>query len=422
MLEQPAFGQRLRALRVERGLSQAALARDSMSTGYLSRLESGARRPTTRVLELLADRLGVPLATFDTPVTPERRLTPGTAQTSSLSQILAAVISSTGSEELGETLAEALRAEDPWDPALRWQALWLLARMRRGEGRHQEEYELLIELVQLSEELGSPALLARARTTLSRCVGMLGDYARARRHAVEAHGVAAGLSVADQADILQALVAAEAETGLLGEARTHADELVELAEPAAGRPLVEALWSAATVRIRQGEYLDAQRLLDRALQLLDSRDDLVLWIRLRLAAASLSLQVSPPRTEPARSRLDEVAPLVGLVGADLLQQQMLTLRAYLAFEERRLDEARQIAAELDGQELLLSFRDRIRLETLRGRLQILGGDRDQGIRMLQDLAGQAQLARNVDLAAEIWRALAEALAEGEPAARAAVGG
>ncbi|MET8228406.1 helix-turn-helix transcriptional regulator, partial [Streptomyces sp. NPDC005301] len=46
MLRQPAFGRRLRGLRVARGLSQTALVGEGMSTGYLSRLESGARQPT----------------------------------------------------------------------------------------------------------------------------------------------------------------------------------------------------------------------------------------------------------------------------------------------------------------------------------------------------------------------------------------
>lgn len=46
MLQQSEFGPRLRALREKRGLSQAALAKGGISTGYLSRLESGARRPT----------------------------------------------------------------------------------------------------------------------------------------------------------------------------------------------------------------------------------------------------------------------------------------------------------------------------------------------------------------------------------------
>src|SRR5690348_2541740 len=100
MLEQPAFGQRLRALRLERGLSQAALAAGGMSTGYLSRLESGARPPTSRVIDHLAQRLGVPVSAF--------QAAPGR----SLAQVLAAVISSEAGDDLTETLTEALPAGD----------------------------------------------------------------------------------------------------------------------------------------------------------------------------------------------------------------------------------------------------------------------------------------------------------------------
>src|SRR5581483_7507927 len=65
MLDQSDFGKQLKRLCTERGLSQAALAGDFLSTGYLSRLESGARPPTPRVVAVLAERLGVPASAFD---------------------------------------------------------------------------------------------------------------------------------------------------------------------------------------------------------------------------------------------------------------------------------------------------------------------------------------------------------------------
>ncbi|WP_434741519.1 helix-turn-helix domain-containing protein [Micromonospora sp. SH-82] len=410
MLEQPVFGQRLRALRVKQGLSQAALAGDGMSTGYLSRLESGARRPTTRVVTHLAERLGVPTSEFEAPANGETGHP--AVQTSSLAHLLAAVISGTPDDELGETLAEALRTGDRWDAALRWQALWLLAQLRDGQGRHEEEHALLTELTQLSDELGTPALRARARTQLSRCARLLGDNAAAREHALQASRVTDDLSVADRAGVLHALVSAEAELGLLVEARTHADELSALTAPTGGPLRVEALWAAATVRIRQGDHTGAQEVLEQALQSLDSRQDLTLWVRLRLAAASLYLQITPALTDRAQVYLDEVAPALDLVGTELHHQQLLTLRAHLAFEQGRLEDARAVCEQMDEQALLLSFRDRIRFRALCGRLSILGGDRDGGIQTLQQLAEQAQEARNAELAAEIWRTLAETLAQG----------
>ena len=53
------LGSRLRAARLARGWTQTELAGDLVSVGYVSRLESGHRRPNAEVLEALAQRLGV---------------------------------------------------------------------------------------------------------------------------------------------------------------------------------------------------------------------------------------------------------------------------------------------------------------------------------------------------------------------------
>ena len=58
MATESPFGLRLKALRQQQGLSQAALAGNEISTGYLSRLESGARNPTERVIAYLAQAAG----------------------------------------------------------------------------------------------------------------------------------------------------------------------------------------------------------------------------------------------------------------------------------------------------------------------------------------------------------------------------
>jgi transcriptional regulator with XRE-family HTH domain len=400
MIEQPAFGQRLRELRRERGLSQAALAGDVLSTGYLSRLESGERQPTARVVDHVAKVLGVPVSAFET-----------ASPTSSLANVLAVVTSSVPGADLTDALADALRSQAHSHPALRWQALWLLVRAKTDQGRLDEQYEPLIELVALSDELGVPELRVRTRALLSRCARERGDNAEARRHATEARALAIDVPLADQAAALHALVSAEAEAGLLAEAAAHADELCELTEPAQGALLTEALWAGATLRIRQGDYGAAHELLERALRLLDSHVDLMLWMRLRLAAASLYLQVDPPLIDEARTRLDEIMVMLELVGTDLHKQQLLTLRAHLAFADGRMDDARELCGMVDEQTLLLSFRDRVRFQALRGQLLVIDGQVAAGTRVLQELARQAEDARNVELAAEIWRNLARLLTD-----------
>src|SRR3954468_10088346 len=119
-----------------------------MSTGYLSRLESGARQPTARAVAPLAERLGLQPADFEEP------------STGSLAHALT-LASSTGAEEAVEALGEALAAEGHEHPVLRWQALWLLARSRRLQGDHEDERARLEELVRLGEQVGLPELRVR---------------------------------------------------------------------------------------------------------------------------------------------------------------------------------------------------------------------------------------------------------------------
>jgi transcriptional regulator with XRE-family HTH domain len=419
MLEQPAFGRRLKALRLDRGLTQAALASGILSTGYLSRLESGARPPTDRIVEELAKRLDLPVSAFEVRQPPQSlahvlaTVTSATVTSVTSATVTSAtsatVTSATDGGDLTETLTEALRADDAWNPALRWQALWLLSGMRAGQGRHDEERELLVELVALSDELGSPALAVRARTRLSRCARILGDNVLARRQADEAYQQAAGLALADQAAVLHALISAEAESGRPAEARTRVDELCELTEHAGGTMFTRALWASATVRTRQADYTGAREVLERALRELNSHEDLNLWMRLRLAAASLYLQITPPMADLANTMLDEVAPVVDRVGTDPHRQQVLALRAQSALETGRVGDARALCAQLGEQEPRLSFRDRLRFETIRGRLLILDGEVEDGTGLLRELAEQAQETRNVELASEIWRTLATAL-------------
>jgi hypothetical protein len=74
----------------------------------------------------------------------------------SLPEALASATSAAEGANPAEMLVEALRSDDRRNPALRSQALWLLARIHGGRGHHREEHELLVELATLSDEMGSP--------------------------------------------------------------------------------------------------------------------------------------------------------------------------------------------------------------------------------------------------------------------------
>jgi tetratricopeptide (TPR) repeat protein len=54
----PTLGDRVRAARREKGLSQAQLAGDELTKGFISQVESGLVRPSVRSLQIIAARLG----------------------------------------------------------------------------------------------------------------------------------------------------------------------------------------------------------------------------------------------------------------------------------------------------------------------------------------------------------------------------
>ncbi|MGW3176827.1 helix-turn-helix domain-containing protein [Streptomyces sp. NPDC001153] len=399
MLQQPAFGSRLRKLRQARGLSQTALAGDGMSTGYLSRLESGARQPTERAVAYLAERLGLEVADFEEPA--------GGSLANALS-----LVASTGSGAALETLREALAAEGHEAPVLRWQALWQLARQRRLQGDHAGEREYLEELVQLGDAVGLTALRVRGLTRLARCLRSLGDINEAIDAAMTAHHLAREdhLDVEDRAAVLLALVSVEGEAGRTPDARAHVDELVELVAGRSDALWAEAMWTAAAVRVRQGDHAAAQGYLEEALEKFASGEDLVLWLRLRLTAGRLHLEKLPPDPEAAERCLTAAESALAFVGTPGLRQQLTALKADLAFVTARYDDARVLLGELALAEPRMTYRERVQMDILRHQLLIRSGD-DRGIQGLRALAEQAQADANIDLAAQIWRILAESLAQ-----------
>ncbi|MFJ8214494.1 helix-turn-helix domain-containing protein [Streptomyces sp. NPDC096033] len=415
MTDESSFGARLKELRLQRGLSQASLAGEEISTGYLSRLESGARQPTERVIAYLAKQLGVDRTAFDAPPDAGAAATGGSALTRALS-----IAASSDRDESVEELVTVLATAGAEDPLLRWQALWLIAGYRSRHGERAEEQACLEELAELADELGLPALRCRSGTQLARCLRSVGQVARALELAEGAYHVArdAGLSLTDTGTALLALVSAEAEAGRLTEARAHARELVELVADRSDALRAEALWSAATVSSRQGDDAAVHAYLEQAMEVLDSRVDPILWARLRLAAGSLYLQSRPALTEEARTCLTQAEAALALIGTPVQQQELLVLQAHLAFEEGRYADARAAHDQLDFENLRLTYRDRIRLQTLDGLLLIVEGHQQQGRARLKQLGEEARRASNMDLAAEIWRVLAETLENAEQAGAA----
>src|SRR6476660_5597143 len=67
------IGQRLKRLRLERGLSQRELSSQGVSYAYISRIEAGTRQPSVKALRMLARKLNVSVEYLETEPRGRRR-------------------------------------------------------------------------------------------------------------------------------------------------------------------------------------------------------------------------------------------------------------------------------------------------------------------------------------------------------------
>ncbi|MFF9378222.1 helix-turn-helix domain-containing protein [Streptomyces griseoluteus] len=400
MVTQPSFGRRLRQLRQERGMTQAELSAPGLSTAYISRLESGERPPTDRVVGHLAERLDVPVSTFEA------------VEPVGLVDVLATLMVPPESSEIPRIrtlLQGALEQALDTDPGLQWQGYAHLARLLDEEGDWENEHKTLVTLTSLSDELGHASLRLHSRYRLARCLRTLGEAEAARAAAREGLELAslAGLTSSEVTRCHMLLASVTAELGDLAEAERQSNQVCEMLGDAIGPQAAEVFWSAATIASRQGRHEKSTHLLRRAMRAVQSRDNLTLWMRLRLAAAALSLRAVPPDLQSTSAYLKEAGPAVELIGKPLHIQEFTFLRAQLAYAEKDYEQAAALCAEVADQgPETLAFRDHTRLTMLREQIRVRQGDTD-AVTRLQTLAAEAQSSGMLDLAAEVWRAIAE---------------
>jgi tetratricopeptide (TPR) repeat protein len=397
-------GQRVRALRRQRGLSQEQLAGPGLSASYVSLIESGRRQPAERALAALA-------AALDTSVEFLRHGESATLlQQVELDLRLAEVALASGSYEDAERRFQAQVGVT--DPTIRRAAQQGLAQALEAQGRLEEAiavYESLRERAELRGDGWVSATIA-----LIRCYREAGDLGRSAdlgERALE-QLTALGLAATDLHVQLGASVAFTAyERGDLVRARQLIDRVMRQAEAlGSARAQGSALWNAAVISAERGEVATALELSEQALLLFHEEGRSRNAARLRNAYAVLLMRTDPPRPAQALELLESARADLVDVGTitDLAYCETEIARAYLLLGDapQAVEAARQALHHLPAAEDRL---ERSRALVVLADAWLAAGDGEAAEAAYREAASTLAACGAGRQAARVWRQLSDHL-------------
>jgi transcriptional regulator with XRE-family HTH domain len=292
------LGGRVRAARVAAGLTQSQLAGQDASVAYLSRIESGQRRPSAALLETLAARLGVAI---DYLVVGR-----GWEDARRLELLLDHAELSLVGGEAANALAQVREVLE--SPAI--QAV--------PGGPQRAKYVEAATLDALGDEAAVPAFQEllesgpesltglKAATALSRIWRENGQLERAIACARDAlRGTPQSLLGSDEGIRLSVTLAAALFTaGRTDEAAEICDRAIAEAERLSS-PVARAsaYWNTSIIRLEAGDMSEAISLAGRALHLLENTERVRDLGRLRTHLGAIMLRADPPRLTEAQEQL-----------------------------------------------------------------------------------------------------------------------
>ena len=401
----PTLGQRLRALRIERGLSQADLAGDLVSPSYVSLIESDRRSPERDVLDGLARRLGCSSLYLESGVAPEeineQRLRLQFAEIARANGEL------TEARDQFTDLARAAAGE------IRHAAVWGLARTEEALGDlhpAMKHLDTLLEAARVGEP-GAPGLLIllNARCRVYRTAGDLArsiEVGEAALRQVRELGLE---GTEDEIRLASSLVGTYWARGDMFSAQHLASQVIERAEKLNAREAQgNAYWNASLVAAARGDLTLALELAAKTLALLAETSPALGLAAMRITYAWLLLRRDPPALDEADALLARAHDVLTGLAHDPTLISCETEMARSALLRGRYDEAIEVAgrAVARGSKGLPEL---AQARIVSGLALTMSGHADQGIAIISGAADQlTPLGSHLD-AAQAWRELAEAL-------------
>lgn len=401
-----SLAERLRRLRHEHGLSQRDVAGPGVSPAYVSRIESGERRPSVRALRVIARKLGVSLEYLETgsaiSAGEERELRLAEAE---LRLRLGEDLQ--GAEQALTQLHTEAREAGDLDQAAR--ALVGLGLAAAHTGRHGEAVTQLEQCLESS--LVSPLSHPNVFVTLGLSYMALGQPEQA---------VALFARCLDEIDAhvpddLAARVrfATHLSYALsnLGELERARELLVGLSEAVEGAvdpyARIRLYWSLARLAVMAGQPAVALRQLRRAIGLLESTEDTLQLARAHLLCSEILIFAG--QAERAGQHLELAGRLFELGGESRDLGAVRTQQAKRALALGHADEALERAREALG--FLGEHLEQGSAWHALGLAQALQGERDEATESLRQAVDH--LTRNGEWreASEACRARAKVLRE-----------
>jgi transcriptional regulator with XRE-family HTH domain len=410
-----SLGQRLRALRVERGLSQAELAGDLVSPSYVSLIEADRRSPEREVLTGLAHRLGCSALYLETGVVPEE------ISEQRLQLKFGEIALANGELDEAHDRFRALSVQASSE--IRHGAIWGLAQTEEALGNLHEAMTHLEALLEPSraDEPGAPGLLTllNARCRVYR---LAGDFARSIEVGEDAVREVRELGLdGTEAEIRLAssLVASYYARGDMFSAQHLVTRVIERAEKLGSRQAQgAAYWNASAVAAARGQLTDALELASRTLALLAEHAPDSSLAGMRITYAWLLLRCDPPRLDEADALLARAHDQLAELSFSPKLASCETEMARSALLRGDFDEAIRIAAKAIERSAEAGAAEGEDAKLVTGLALVLSGQAEEGVKVAAAAAERLATMGSQLEAARAWRELAEALIQRDRAVEA----
>jgi tetratricopeptide (TPR) repeat protein len=345
-----SVGERLRRLRVERGLTQQELAGDYCSKEYVSQIERGRARPTPEMLERLAERLSVDRDYLERGVS------------SADYERVEALVAKIEALVTGKRYSEAVEAAADFVPYPEAPELELRALLAEGWARmYDGELSTALDRFEQARELATapglgPLELAETLFRLACCRYKLSSIAIAIGLFDEALKVVEDSGLPNdrlRVDILGWRSRCHRRQRDWVSARDDVERALELSQALAD-PELEAntLFQASLICEREGNWLRARRLAEQARALYEQLDDRVNVGRQLNNLGGFEFLLG--NTAKAIERLRQAHELASQIGSTPDAAQALCSLAEVELSEEKHTEAEEHARAsielLDGRD------------------------------------------------------------------------